>query len=186
MTAARGTLSFIEAAGTNPCTGCSAPCCRMLLIPHPTPMTFMDLDYIRYMLGFGRVGMVLNRDGSWQVRVEDVCGFLDAATNGCTVHGTERKPKTCEFFNPHDCWYKRNFIGEDAPQLIRIDQEVFEGVLELVRCDDDGRIVELPTWEAIQAIARETRRTRTNGTAPATPAAVPSAPALPPAPADKR
>jgi hypothetical protein len=155
--------SFLDAAGANPCTGCSAPCCRMLLIPHPTPTNFMDLDYIRYMLGFGRVSMVLNRDGTWQVRVDDVCDFLDQQTNLCTVHATARQPKTCEFFNPHRCWYKRNFTVDDAPQLIRIDQTVFERMLELVRCDGDGQITELPTWETIQAIARDTRKTTTNG-----------------------
>jgi hypothetical protein len=155
--------SFHEAAGGNPCIGCSAPCCRMLLIPHPTPNTFMDLDYIRYMLGFGRVEMVLGSDGAWQVRVEDVCTLLDQETNRCTVHGTDRKPKTRVYFNPHKCWYKRNFTVDDAPQLIRIDRQVFERVLELVRCDDDGRIVELPRWETIKEIARELRANGAGG-----------------------
>lgn len=148
---------FHAATAANPCAGCSAPCCRMLLIPHPTPMTFMDLDYIRYMLGFGRVGMVLGRDGRWQVRVDDVCGFLDQETNLCTVHDTPRKPKTCVYFNPHRCWYKRNFTTDDPPDLVQIDAQVFEQVLELVCCDEDGQIVELPSWEAIQEIAEEHR-----------------------------
>jgi hypothetical protein len=49
-------------------------------------------------------------------------------------------------------------------------------MLELVRCDDDGQITELPTWETIQAIARETRRTRADGAAPGVAAIHRSAP----------
>jgi hypothetical protein len=146
---------YFEAADGNPCAGCSAPCCRMLLIPHPTPMTFMDLDYIRYMLGFRRVGMVLSSDGTWQVAVDDVCSLLDQETNLCTVHGTPRKPKTCVFFNPYRCWYKRNFAGDDSPDLIRIDSEGFEILLAQVRFGDDGQIVELPSWEALRTLIEE-------------------------------
>src|SRR3712207_5664059 len=87
--------NFFEKTEENPCLNCSAPCCRMLLIPHPAPNTFMDLDYIRYMVGFQNVKMVLNRDGSWQVLVERPCQLLDQSTNRCTAHNTPRKPKTC-------------------------------------------------------------------------------------------
>ena len=148
----RGT-GFLEAAAGNPCSACAAPCCRMLLIPHPTPGTFMDLDYIRYMLGFPSVEMILNRDGSWQVSIDSVCGFLDQETNLCTVHATPRKPKTCVFFNPHHCWYKRNFTSDDPPDIIRIDQGTFELLLEAVRFDEHGEIVELPSWDDIGAMA---------------------------------
>ena len=148
-----GAQNFTDAARGNPCDGCAAPCCRMLLIPHPTPTTFMDLDYIRYMLGFPRVGMVLNRDGTWQVSIDDVCVFLDQETNLCTVHGTDRKPKTCVFFNPYRCWYKRNFTVENPPDLVRLDRDVLERVLELVRFDEHGDIIALPTWETIRSLA---------------------------------
>jgi Fe-S-cluster containining protein len=157
------TQSFLEAAGGNPCAGCSAPCCRMVVIPHPAPTTFMDLDYVRYMLGFGRLKMLLTREGDWRVQVEDVCGFLDQQTNLCTVHATDRQPKTCSYFNPHRCWYKRNFTTAEGPDLIVIDQAVFERILELVRCDDDGQIIEQPSWETIQALARELQTPPVNG-----------------------
>jgi Fe-S-cluster containining protein len=77
---------FFEIASNSPCTGCFAYCCRMLLIPHQTPTTFMDLDYILYMLGFPGIEMVLNSEGQWQVLVNQICGFLDQKTNLCTVH----------------------------------------------------------------------------------------------------
>jgi len=152
-TVKNGSASFADTARGNPCEGCAAPCCRMLLIPHPTPTTFMDLDYIRYMLGFPRVGMVINRDGTWQVTIDEVCDFLDQETNLCTVHGTDRKPKTCVFFNPYRCWYKRNFAAGEPPDLVQIDRDVLERLLGLVRFDEHGDIVELPTWETIRFLA---------------------------------
>ena len=141
--------NFFEKSEENPCFGCSAPCCRMLLIPHPTPSTYMDLDYIRYMVGFQSVKMILNRDGTWQVLVEQTCQLLDQKTDRCTVHNTSRKPKTCVFFNPFRCWYKRNFTTPDPPDLIRIDMDAMEAILELVRFDDEGNILEIPTWETV-------------------------------------
>jgi len=109
----------------------------------------MDLDYIRYMVGFQSVKMILNRDGTWQVLVEQTCQLLDQKTDRCTVHNTSRKPKTCVFFNPFRCWYKRNFTTPDPPDLIRIDMDAMEAILELVRFDDEGNILEIPTWETV-------------------------------------
>lgn len=123
--------NFFEKAEEQPCQECHAHCCRMLLIPHPTPTTFMDLDYIRYMIGFQNVGVILNSNGQWQVFVEEDCQLLDQEANLCTVHNTSKKPKTCVFFNPH------------------LDMEAMEIILPHVRFDGDGNIIEIPKWEYI-------------------------------------
>jgi hypothetical protein len=126
----------------------------MLLVPHPTPKTYMDMDYIRYVVGFRSVKMVLNRDGSWQVLVEQTCQLLDQETNLCTAHNTPRKPKTCVFFNPHRCWYKRNFTTPDPPDIIRIDMHALESILALVQFDDQGNITEVPPWESVHELVK--------------------------------
>jgi hypothetical protein len=144
--------AFQDYAEMNPCDGCSAPCCRMLLIPHPAPSTFMDLDYIVYMLGFPGIEMVLNRNGEWQVLVNQVCRFLDESTNRCTIHGTPEKPKTCVFFNPYRCWYKQNFSTPAAPDVIRLDLRAMKEVLCHVRFGPEGNVLEIPTWEAIREL----------------------------------
>jgi hypothetical protein len=154
--------SFLHKAEENPCTGCSAPCCRVLLIPHPTPSTFMDLDYIRYMIGFPKLEMILNSDGQWQVLIEQTCRLLDEETNLCTVHATARKPKTCVFFNPYPCWYRWSFHKkENPPNLIRINMEAFEEVLAHVQFDEDGKILQIPTWEFIRNLVNN-KSDRTN------------------------
>ena len=149
---------FFEKAAENPCADCSAPCCRMLLIPHPTPATYMDLDYIRYMTGFHGVKIILTHEGRWQVMVEQTCRLLDQATNRCTVHDTPRKPKTCLYFNPHRCWYRRNFASDHQPDVITMDLESLESILEHVRFDGAGNITALPSYESIRELVTRTGR----------------------------
>ncbi len=148
---------FQDFGEANPCEGCAAPCCRMLLIPHPAPSTFMELDYIVYMLGFPDTEMVLNRNGEWQVLVNRVCRFLDESTNRCTVHATPEQPKTCVFFNPYRCWYKQNFSGEAGPDVIRLDLAAMKDVLAQVRFDAEGTVLEIPTWEVIAEVVGQRR-----------------------------
>lgn len=145
--------NFLEMAEENICASCSAPCCRVLLVPHPTPATFMDLDYIRYVVGFNSAQMILNSDGRWQLFIEQACRLLDLETNLCTAHATPRQPKTCVYYNPHRCWYKRNFDkSERPPELIRIDMDKLESILPHVRFDKEGNILEIPKWEAIREL----------------------------------
>jgi len=144
---------FFQRASEHPCDGCPAPCCRRLIMPHPTPQTFLDLDYIRYMLGFPKITMLLRADGTWQTSIDVVCDLLDQETNRCTVHGTARQPKVCSYFNPYQCWYKRNFTTDQAPDVISIDRERFDALLADIRFDAHGRIVELPSAARIREIA---------------------------------
>lgn len=151
-TNARAT-SYFDLAARNPCDGCSAPCCRMLLVPLPTPATFMDLDHILFMLGFAGTEAILHSEGQWQLLVQRTCRFLDQETSLCTHHDTPRKPKTCAFFNCYQCWYKQNFSAETPVDLIRFDLEKFEAVLFQVQFDEDGRITQIPDWVSMQSVA---------------------------------
>ncbi len=147
---------FFEKAEENPCDSCSAPCCRLFLLPYPTPTTFMDMDYLRYVVGFQSIRLAWNVDGSWQVMIEQSCQLLDPDTNVCTVHGTPRKPMTCQYFNPHRCWYRRNFHNtENPPDLILIDMEALEAILSYVKCDEGGALTEIPTWEFIKGLVQD-------------------------------
>jgi hypothetical protein len=54
------------------------------------------------------------------------------------------------FFNPYRCWYKRNFTTQNPPDLIYIDAEAIEAILAHVRFNEEGQIVEIPSWETVQ------------------------------------
>jgi hypothetical protein len=146
----RNARGFSEMAEANQCEGCSAPCCRIVLTPHPTPQTFSDLDYIRYLLGFPGTELIVNRDGTWQQLSHRTCGLLDVAESRCTVHDTPRKPKVCVFFDPYRCWYKRNFTVARPPDIVRLDLSRFETMLTACALDGNGQLVRAPSWEELR------------------------------------
>jgi hypothetical protein len=112
----------------------------------------MDLDSIRYMINFQNVEFVLNLDGTWQLVIDRPCRLLDLHTIRCTVHNTPSMPKTCKYFNPYHCWYKRNFTTDDPPDLIRFTAKAFDMILSQVRFDENQAIVELPDWESLRRL----------------------------------
>jgi hypothetical protein len=142
-----------EHAARNPCDGCPAPCCKLLLLPVAAPQTFMELDYLAYAVMLGDVELIIGEDGSWKIGKWGRCVHL-TDTERCGVHGTDAKPKTCVFFNPYQCWYKRNFVGKpaDAPDVIRLDRAAFDRLLELVVIDDDGTVGYVPSWNDLRKL----------------------------------
>ena len=142
-----------EHAATNPCVGCSAPCCRLLLSPQAAPQTFMELDYLSYVVLLAGVELVISEDGAWQVGRWGRCAHLtDAAL--CAVHDTNAKPRTCVYFNPYNCWYKRNFevAAADAPDVVRLDRAAYGRLLEQVVVAEDGALVRVPTWPELRTL----------------------------------
>lgn len=150
---------FFAKAEEDPCVGCSAPCCRAFFMPYPTPSTYMDLDAMLFTLGFPSTVLILTSDGDWKLMLEGNCRFLDQATNLCTIYSLARRPKTCLYFNPFQCWHKRNFHNNDNPSdLIRIDLGGLEAILENIHFDDDGNITFIPPWEELQELAGNHKR----------------------------
>lgn len=147
------TFTFDALAGKQGCEGCPAACCRMLTFPHPRPQTFLDVDYIRYMLGFPSVEILIDSDSEWSVAVLQTCRHLDTKSNRCNVHGTVRKPHICSSYSADQCWYHRNFVSARPPELVRFDGARFEAVLALLQFDDLGRIVQAPVWDKLREIA---------------------------------
>lgn len=146
--------NFEELKLGNPCQNCEAPCCKMLLIPYQTPNTFMELDYIKYMLGFPGINMILHKNGTWQVQVEQTCTHLNLENNRCTLHDTPDKPKTCVFFNPYNCFYKHNFTGDHLRSVIKINAKAFEIIINQIEFDELGKIVSIPSQDVIEQIVR--------------------------------
>lgn len=145
-----GRLSFFKGDLTQPCEGCSAPCCTMLVLPHPAPVRWMDFDFLRYSLGFPGMEALLYEDGRWSLVVHRECSNFDARSRRCTVHGTPNQPRTCVYYSPHHCWYKRNFHGDQAPDVLRLNLEKLDRVLELIEFDPEGSMVGWPGWPAVR------------------------------------
>jgi len=127
----------------------------MVLSPQREPETFRDLDRLRYLVAHASAELLLDRRGRWQLSTTNPCQLL-SADNRCSVHGTPSKPKICVTFDPHGCWYKRNFHEvEVAPDLIRMDLSAFERVLDHVAFDDAGRITDIPPYDELRRLAAD-------------------------------
>jgi hypothetical protein len=146
--------TYLSIAASNPCDGCEAPCCRMVIFPQKQPQTFLEIDYFRYILGFPSMEVLVDSSGEWSVMVRDTCRHFDADTHRCTVHGTPRKPRLCANYPAEPCWYKHGFTGADPPDLVRFDADAFEAVLETLVFDDEGWIVQAPDWDQLKRIGR--------------------------------
>jgi hypothetical protein len=148
------TLGFSEFTQRNPCAGCPAPCCRIQLVSYKVPATFADVDHIRYMLQFPHTEIVSTADGLWWVLKWETCMLFAAGTCTCTVHNTPAKPMVCTNYNAFDCWYKKNFVTEQPPNIYRLSLARFDVWVRSIRFDEDGRIVEAPSFEQSQLLVQ--------------------------------
>jgi len=110
---------------------------------------------VRYMLLFEDAELLLSKDGSWSTMMRRVCTRLDCEQGRCTVHDSPEQPRTCFFFNPYNCWYKRNFHAtDDPPDVVRMGVEGYDAILALVQLDEAGNVIGVPTWEQARAAVR--------------------------------
>jgi len=147
--------SFAEFGERNPCTGCPAPCCLMQLIPHRPPATFMDIDFMHYMLLFPNTEVVITFNGEWSLIKWEQCTEFDPITLTCKLHNTPQKPRTCTMYNPYNCWYKKSFVLDDTQQVYRLNLERFSVWVEELQFAEDGQIISAPDFERSLEILRD-------------------------------
>jgi hypothetical protein len=145
-------LTIGEAIGT-PCSSCTTQgCCRFLPLHNFQVTNVMELDYVRYLLGFASIEVGLGQDGNWGAYYRQPCSHLDEKGQ-CDVHGTAAKPHICVQYNPYSCWYRKVLSVENHPEHIRMDIGRFEAITEHIVLDEARQIVNWPTWEQLLAIA---------------------------------
>ncbi len=155
-TAAAPVRNYLTVVSESPCEGCAAPCCRMVIFPHQQPQTYLDFDYLRYVVGFRNLEVLVHRDGDWSIAVSETCRHLDAATSRCSVHGTARQPKVCTNYPGDGCWYRNSFTGLVPGNVIRLDSAAIEALLPLLAFDAVGRLVAAPSWDDLERLAQPT------------------------------
>jgi len=149
------TTTFKEFNENYPCTECNAPCCRYLQIPYKTPTTWMDMDFIGYILNFPKVTVTVSKSGVWGILIQQDCKHLDATTMKCNIHGTSEQPKTCVYFNPYQCNYKLNLNDENPETLYVLDFEKFKYWVQYLKFDKNGLIIDAPDYEKSLEILRD-------------------------------
>ncbi len=139
--------SFAERVTQNPCAACSAPCCRVVMIPHKTPETLTEIDYVRYLVNFPSIEVSVAATGDWTIVVHDTCRHFERETHRCGVHDTDEQPLTCRYYNQYRCWYKPNLTEQEPPDAYFLSAENFTRWAELLRFDDAGKLVAGPNFE---------------------------------------
>ncbi len=148
-------LTFTEFSQRNPCAGCPAPCCLMQLIPHRVPATFMDIDFLHYMLLFPYTEVVVTLNGEWSIVKWERCSEFEASNHTCKLHNTLDKPRTCSMYNPYNCWYKRSFVLDGSHQVYRLDLARFNLWVTELQFSEDGKIISAPNFERSLEILRD-------------------------------
>ena len=148
--------SFAQIMEENPCDGCPAPCCRTQIHAVIPPQDLMSVDHIRFSLLHPERELTIDSQGKFSYVEWTDCSMLDKENFTCKVHGTARQPRTCVHFNPHNCWYKRNFVEtEDAPDLVRMNLERFEKWMEAMVFDENDKLIESPNYQELQEMVKD-------------------------------
>jgi hypothetical protein len=122
------------------------------LVSYRTPKTFMDMDHVRYLLLFPHTEMVVTLNGDWYILKWENCHEFESSACTCKLHNTPAKPRTCTTFNAYNCWYKKNFVTEQPPEIYRLNLDRFDIWVNEILFDEQGRIVSAPNFEESQAI----------------------------------
>jgi len=96
---------------SNPCSSCSAICCRYIALPIDKPQTAGDFDDIRWYLAHEKVSVFVD-DGDWYISFTSRCRYLTKDLR-CRIYAD--RPRICRNYKTKDC----EFIGEgDAYDMI--------------------------------------------------------------------
>jgi Fe-S-cluster containining protein len=132
----------------DPCTGCGAWCCKTLVFPHGRPSARKNLDYLQFVLGFPGLEVGVS-DGDWVIVVRTRCRHL-TRDNRCGVFGQPERPSLCRYFDAAGCSYVAQFGTARPRGFLRVRLEQFFWLVESLRFNPDGTLMELPSTERLR------------------------------------
>jgi hypothetical protein len=130
-----------DPAVTQPCVGCGAWCCQVLVFNRGRPGDAAQIDFLRYCLGFPNVQVGV-ADDSWAVVVHTTCRHLDG--NRCSVFGTDQRPMKCTYYDAMTCHYREHFGTTTPDDMVLVSFDQFRLLAESIVFDEFGRILALP------------------------------------------
>jgi len=131
-----------DPAVTQPCVGCEAWCCKVLVFSRGLPADSAQVDFLRYCLGFPNVQVGV-ADDSWAVVVRTTCRHLDA-DNKCSVFGTPDRPMKCTYYDAMTCTYREHFGTAVPDDMVLVSYDQFALMADSIMFDQFGRILALP------------------------------------------
>jgi hypothetical protein len=132
---------------SDPCTGCGAWCCKVLVFNRGLPGDASQLEFLRYSLGFPGVEVGVAED-NWAVMVRTTCRHLEG--DRCSVFGTEERPLKCGYYDALSCGYRGHFGVPRPDDIVRVRRDQFGVVADSIIFDDLGRIMAIPPIEILR------------------------------------
>jgi hypothetical protein len=148
---------YDDAEVSDPCQGCGAWCCQLLVFDRGVPKEASQLEFLRYCLGFPGVEVGVSSEG-WAVVVHTTCRHLEG--NRCSVFGTDERPLRCGYYDALNCKYRVHFGVPRPDEVVRVSREQFGIVADSILFDDLGRIVAIPPVEVLRNRLEEAERAR--------------------------
>jgi hypothetical protein len=140
---------------SDPCQGCGAWCCKMLVFNRGLPGDASQLEFLRYCLGFPGVEVGVSAEG-WAVIVRTTCRHLEG--NRCSVYGTDERPLKCSYYDALSCGYRGHFSQPRPDDIVRVSRDQFGIVTSSIMFDDLGRILAIPPIEVLRNRLEEAER----------------------------
>lgn len=142
---------------SDPCQGCGAWCCKMLVFNRGLPGDASQLEFLRYCLGFPGVEVGVAVD-NWAVIVRTRCRHLDG--NRCSVFGTDERPLRCSNYDALGCGYRGHFGVPRPDDIVRVSRDQFGLVADSIVFDDLGRIMAIPPVDVLRNRLEDAERAR--------------------------
>jgi hypothetical protein len=143
----QGEETFSYEAIRDPCSSCQALCCKTLVFPFVVPPSAVNLDYLKFCLGFPGIELGID-DSAWSIIVRTSCRHLQ--DNRCSVYGKPERPLLCKYYDALRCSYKTQFGTRRPAGFLRVNFNQLDWLIECFQFDQNGAIVQIPPVEAIR------------------------------------
>lgn len=148
-------VRYDDLAVQQPCAGCAAYCCQVLVFNQDIPTHLADLDRIRYLLGFPSIELAV-ADGDWSILVHTRCRHL--AGTECGVFGQPERPLKCAALPSVGCEYKPMLGDYDPDRQLRIRADLFPVLQNALAYASDGTVLGVPPVSLINQLMQNALR----------------------------
>ncbi|NQT59443.1 MAG: hypothetical protein HQ557_10735 [Bacteroidetes bacterium] len=140
----------------SPCSTCGGTyCCSYLPLCDLTVETHSEMLLAADLCWFEGMVPILMDNGQWRLYYHSDCRFLDKQTLKCSIHDTPEQTGICRTYSPHSCWYKKAFATAETDLLIRFNGARLEKLIAMTVFDEEGIVLDTPSWDDIQRELRE-------------------------------
>ncbi|MEM7659101.1 MAG: hypothetical protein AAF399_23470 [Bacteroidota bacterium] len=142
-----GQQTFSAKELSKPCMTCQAYCCKTLIFPQNVPVTYANLDYFKFSLGFPGIELGVSDEG-WSIVLKTTCRHLK--DDRCSVYGKEERPLLCQYYDEWKCTYKVHFGNPHPKDFLRLKLGHFDQLLETITFDENGHVSSLPSMREVK------------------------------------